>query len=782
MRNRFVMLTAALVLACPCLALAQTAATPPQQPGTHEGAGLTTGTLDFGTQFSSVSGDKARRERYRDLRNGPNVNLSFNREGETYIFESGGRNFGYHDANYFAKFQNSRVKFTFGYDRLPLNYSYDTRTPYVEAQPNVFTLDVNARSNVQSKTLPGGLIGIPTSVATAAIPSIYRTLATPFNLTAQRDTVFAALAVQATERVAAGVSVTSYKRTGHMPWGAAFAFNNAEELPITVDNRTTDVSAGLEWSGAKGMFRLGYDGSYFGNNTEFLLWDNPLFASDYNCTKVTPVPVTCVAPVLWDPSGYSNGNGPARGRMSLAPSNQVNTVNATALYKLPSRTTLSGTFYVTSMTQNAPLAPWTTNANIANPATYAVFPALAHVERETAEASVLYTNAAFNLTSRPTKYVNVFVKYRFNNRNDRTPIFDAVENVRFDAVPEEAGGETEHLSIKRNTFDGAVSFTPIPFTAIRLGYGYDRFDRTGRSFSDMADSSFRVSVDSVGNQFVSVRALYEHTNREGSGFSESAIEDAAAQGGLRFYDEADRTRNRATLLFTVTPVSMVDLTLSWAKGKDEYSGPGHEFGLLNNDNTVYTVGLNVAPVPQVAFGVNYGQDRYKSNQKSRNANPAPDPQWTDPNRDWFLDADEKVNNLDVYLDLIKAIQKTDLRLAYSLSDSDNAFIHSGLRINGGVDATGKPNSLTAVGQFIPLPNVTNKWQRLTADLRYHLTENVVLGAAWWYEKFDVSDWATIDLPGEPGTPRIDYLGGLTTGYGNRPYKGNSGFLRVVYLF
>lgn len=87
-----------------------------------------------------------------------------------------------------------------------------------------------------------------------------------------------------------------------------------------------------------------------------------------------------------------------------------------------------------------------------------------------------------------------------------------------------------------------------------------------------------------------------------------------------------------------------------------------------------------------------------------------------------------------------------------------------------------------MGQFIPLPNVTTTWQRLTADLRYHLTEKVVLGAVWWYEKFDVSDFATIDLPGEPGTPRIDYLGGLITGYGNRPYKGNSGFLRVMYLF
>jgi hypothetical protein len=51
-----------------------------------------------------------------------------------------------------------------------------------------------------------------------------------------------------------------------------------------------------------------------------------------------------------------------------------------------------------------------------------------------------------------------------------------------------------------------------------------------------------------------------------------------------------------------------------------------------------------------------------------------------------------------------------------------------------------------------------------------------------YEKFDVTDFVTIDLPGQPGTPRIDYLGEINTGYGNRPHKGNTGFFRLLYTF
>jgi len=57
-----------------------------------------------------------------------------------------------------------------------------------------------------------------------------------------------------------------------------------------------------------------------------------------------------------------------------------------------------------------------------------------------------------------------------------------------------------------------------------------------------------------------------------------------------------------------------------------------------------------------------------------------------------------------------------------------------------------------------------------------------VGVGWWYEKFDVTDFATIDLPGQPGVPRIDYLGEISTGYGNRPYDGNTVTVRLLYLF
>jgi hypothetical protein len=140
------------------------------------------------------------------------------------------------------------------------------------------------------------------------------------------------------------------------------------------------------------------------------------------------------------------------------------------------------------------------------------------------------------------------------------------------------------------------------------------------------------------------------------------------------------------------------------------------------------------------------------------------------------------------VNLVKALAKTDIRFGYDYSDSDQAFLHGGPRVSPSV-----AGSLAAVGQFIALPNVTNTWKRATVDLKYTVSPKVGVGFSYYYEKFDVADFATINTAGsqtlpvaklgtQTDTPRIDYLGALFTGYANRPYKGQTGIVRVFYHF
>jgi hypothetical protein len=763
MRNRLMSVTAALLLASATFAMAQAPA--PAEKGSA--AAPVSGTIDVGYRATSVTGDEARYERYRDLRDGAYTDIVLGKETGTYLFNLTAKNAGYRDQRFTLDYANAKVKFGFIWDATPLNYGYNTLTPWTETSGNVWTLDAASRTLVQNKAA----MGIPTTYAQAQNASIYRALAKPFDIQQRRDNAGVNMSYDASKDLALSLTFNSTHKTGYQPFGMAFAFNNANELPMQLDNRTNDFGVAVEWVKPQGMFRAAVDYSSFSNEYNEVMWDNPLRATDFNNGLTPPS-----GP--YDASGYSNGNGPARGRISSFPDSTMTVVSFMGLYKMAHRTSLNGSLQVINQNQDDQLIPWTTNSVINQQAVWDLFPNLKTLPRETAEAKVRAVNALLNFTSRPTRTLGFNVKYRHNTHANISRPFPYAENVRFDAVPEESDTESEGHTIVRDTVDATMSVNVLPQTTLRLGYGYDNFNRTGRAHNDMRDNAFRATIDTVGNQYVSLRAGYEYVQRKGFGFSEMAIEDGGAQPGLRFYDEAERDRNRGSLVLTLTPISVLDLTGSVAYGKDEYGGPGLEFGLLNNKNTSYNVGANLSPMPTVSLGVNYGRDTFNALQKSRNANPAPDPQWTDASRDWTLTNDEQVNNVDVFVDLLKAIQKTDIRLAYSMSDSDNSFLHGGPRIASLAATT---DAVNGVKTFAALPNVTNKWQQFSADVKVFATRKLGFAVAYYYEKLDITDFATINLPGTD-QPRIDYLGGLTTGYGNRPYKGSTGVFRILYTF
>ena len=757
----------------------QAEAAKPAAAATRSG---TSGVVDLGGRFTSTKGDEARYERYRDLRSGVNANVLFHKDALSWTFDVKARNIGYRDGRYELSFNSRRVQLKAQFDQTPLNYSYETRTPY-NCTAGSCTLDPSLRAQVQAKTA----VGVPATVKDVQSGTVYNSIANPFDLKSRRDTIAADLRISATDNLDFTFGVNSYKRSGNMPYGASFAFNVAEELPIVIDNRETDLTAGVEWASHQGMFRFGYQHSKFNQNVPSFTFDNPNFATDFCKTGIADqAPGAC-----YDPSGYSNGNGPAMGRMAQPPSNSMDTFSWAGMVKLPGHTSANASFSTGANRQNAALIPWTTNTSIANPTVYAAFPELAELGRQTAEMRVNYTNATMNVSSRPHKWVTINARYRYNSRSDFTREFDAIEYVRFDAVPEETGGVTEPFAIDRNTLDVNASFNGIPYSALRVGYGYDKWEHGVRATEGWQDNTARVSFDTVGNQYVTLRALYEHTKRDTIGLDVDDLVGAGMQPAARFYDEAARTRNRGTFTVSLTPLSTVGIDLSLATGKDDYQGAdsSQEFGLLNNKNTAYTVGVNYAPSARISIGADYGRETYNSLQESRNANPLPDPQFTDPTRNWTLTNDEKVNYVSVYANLLKALPKTDIRIAYDYSDSDQGFLHGGPRI----DAMKLPTATAPNGTFVALPNVTNKWHQATIDIRYYVTSKLAVGAYYLYEKFDVQDFATIDSAGpqtlprtdlgaQTDTPRLDWFGAILTGYGNRPYTGQTGMVRVFYEF
>lgn len=764
--NKLLMVgAAALLVASTTVAWSQDAAQPTPTPSN--------GSLDIGGRFTSTTGDEARYERYRDLRDGVNANLLFSKETDNWVFDIKAKDIGYHDQRYLLNFNSRRVKLSLNFNQIPTNYAYYTKTPFVCTAGDC-SLDVGLRSRVEA----GNAVGIPQNVGQLGAGSIFNSIARPFDLQSRRDTFAGEARISATDNFDFILGFDTYKRTGNMPWGGNFAFPLLLEMPLVIDNRETKMKVGVEWASHQGMFNATYEHAKFDQNIPTFRYDNPQRVTDFcNFTPAGQAPGAC-----YSTRGYITSDGGANdGLSAMPPTNTLDTFSTTAMLKLPGRTSANASLSVGSAKQDAALIGWTTNPVIANPTVYQTFPELAHLPRDTAQIRVGYTTATASLRSRVHDDITLNARYRYNGRSDFTRPFEAVEYVREDAVPEETGGTAEPFTIGRNTLDVNAAFSGIPYTSVRVGYGYYRLEHGVRTTQGYEDGTARVSVDTVGNEHFALRAIYENTNRDVINLSEEALAHAAMQPAARFYDEAARNSVRTTFVLDLTPTEEVGLNFSVAHGKDDYreGDPKQEFGLLDNKNTSYTAGINYTPSAKVNLGADYGHQTFDALQASRNANPAPDASWTDPSRDWTLDNNEKVNTFSAYLNLVKAIDKTDIRASYDFSDSDQGFAYGGPRI--------------AALTFVPFPNVTNKWQRATIDLRYNVSEKLGLGAGWWYEKFEVEDYATINTAGpqtlprpelgaQTDTARIDWLGSLLTGYGNRPYSGNTVFVRVFYFF
>jgi hypothetical protein len=76
--------------------------------------------------------------------------------------------------------------------------------------------------------------------------------------------------------------------------------------------------------------------------------------------------------------------------------------------------------------------------------------------------------------------------------------------------------------------------------------------------------------------------------------------------------------------------------------------------------------------------------------------------------------------------------------------------------------------------------VTNELQRGTVDGRYHVSRHLAIGLVYWYDKYDVNDFAlgpVSSLAQPTGTPAL-----LMLGYFYRPYTANSVMGRLTYLW
>ena len=733
MRYPFI-LTATLMLAAAASARAQD---PPSLPlptdpvsvGRSEFTGRWYGTVDFGGRVTTIDGDEARAQRYRDLRSGVYANNTIiGKRTQDWMIEAQAWNIGYRDQRYQVDLQHpGRLTASFLYDQIPLWISADSRTLFTETQPGVFRLEDAMQQQLQAAQ---GVTPPPTTL------HAFEDQAVRFDLKTMRRIGQADLVFNATPNTDIIVRVKNTNRDGYIPYGGTFGFSNAVEIPMPLDHRTTDLNAALEWSNARSLVRLGWDGSSFDNQLESVIWENPLRF------------------------GPDAAGAPTQGRHTSWADNTLMYLHGTGSASIPGNGRVTGYVAFGQGRNQQDLLPFTINTAIAPPP----------LARPTAEAESQMTIAQFTAAMRPASRVYVNARYRYSDVDIQTPVFDRSRgSVSYDTNLQSSADPSAYHSITRSQFDIDGALSVAPYTSLKVGYTTLGSDYTNRIFETTSEDVFRVSLDSAGNSRFMARLQFEDRQRTGDGFSAEELAHVGELATMRHFDIADRDRSRLTFVGSAAVAPTVEVNASIGIGQDEY--PGSQHGLLKFDSDQYSVGASVSPDDRFNLTASYGWENYKSTQRSRNASDAV--QQADPLRDWTTDYTGKVNYFEAAFD-INAIERTVIRITGDWNKSNDTYLY-GL-------VTGSPIAVPE-----QLPPVKNELLRAEIDLSYQLASNLRLGVAYWFDDYKVEDFALgpetisgIAFPPVQEGQQAPTTNALLLGYQYRPYTAHVGFVRLTY--
>lgn len=662
-------------------------------------------TFELSGRLSSIEGDAARWQRYEDLRDG----LLFTggrllRETPDWSVTGIADNVGWRDQRFVGNYERIGLLAISGtWDEIPQFYSIDTRTPFTSAGEGVLILDDEAQR--------------------VGRHNAYLGISPQFDLRERRDIGSVRVGATPTTKFDVTGGFTTTRHSGELPWGASFGFSNDNEVALPYRSRTNDMDLTVAWTDARSMIRAGYTGSWFDNHDQTLTWDNPLVLND-------------------------STTAPGRGRMSLWPSNSLQTLSAAGYRKFARRTQLTGSLAFGWWSNNEPLQPFTINSAL---------PQLP-LPLETADAAAHTVSTNLNFVSRPIDDWRFSARFRRYDYNNETPETSIIQFVSYDtSVGTTPTGGPELFAHDRNTFDADATWTGLAPFAFTIGYtnNHNGFDH--RIFESTNENVLQLKADAVALQYVTFRAHYEYGSRSGSGLDEQSLIDIGEQPLLRHYDLANRTRNRFVGQVDVTPSEALMFSVSAGIGGDDFDDS--YFGLQESAFRNASFGVDYSFPREIIVGATYNYERYTGLQRSRSASPG---QENDPNRDWTADTKETVHYVSLYVQPPR------------MGDTETRFSYDYAHARGDI--------LYAVGPALPtpsqLPRTFNKLQDLRFDVRHRLTGRLAATLSYIYEPYRVFDFAfdpsVINSIVQPSS--------LVLGYTYRPYTAHTGRVGILFYW
>jgi MtrB/PioB family decaheme-associated outer membrane protein len=479
-------------------------------------------------------------------------------------------------------------------------------------------------------------------------------------------------------------------------------------LAEPIDYNTDQATVTLAYADQRMQGELSYYVSLFNDQNNSLTWQNPYSA-------ITG----------WDAdAGY-----PALGRLGLPPDNQFHQINFSGGYNIDMETSTRANLDVSYgwMLQDQTFLPYTVNEKLLVPNA---------LPRTSLDGEINTTLVNFRLTSHPLPKVHLRGGYRYDDRDNQTPInlYDYIGGDSTDQVTNVAMDRFRYnrpYSYTQHKVDVEGDYDILPHTTGTLGYEFENIHRTFSEVEDTDEHTASARVKTAPVDFATVTLKGAYGIRNGSGYDFELPEEETFTPQylvtnplgmaplMRKFYEANRTRVRFGGDVRFTPLDTVSVGLRSDYIRDHYwASP---LGLRDREDDTYTADVSYTPIEEVTTYAFYTLNFVWTEQSNRSFSTQG--QQNDANRNWFVTESDTIDTAGVGVDWKAIKDKLDLNFDYTYSRADTAY-----------------DQASALARS-DLPSIKTELHSVGVLGTYHFRKDIALKLGYRFETYRTYDWA-----------------------------------------
>ena len=459
-------------------------------------------------------------------------------------------------------------------------------------------------------------------------------------------------------------------REDFRPFGAVFGGGGGGgnvEIPEPIDYNTQDVVAGLQFANSLTSLNVQTSASFFENDVDTLMFQNPLFITT---NTIAGVPATTFT----------------QGQIDLYPSNDYFNLKAEFARRFPKflKSRVTGVFSAGRSQQDDDLIPWAieplTGGTVNGVSTTSMWNSTGSLSRLTADARIDTTLADLGILLNPARSLDVRAKVRYFDTDNSTEYLACNPQTGQwgRLINNGSGGSfvTPNLTAGNNPVgtlntgyngtgcdlartralglapsDGAVPLRSAPYeyrqlnsvvsadyrvnrsNSLEAAFERENFNRDYREREKTWENKIRLGYVNRGFEAGSLRVSYEYGSRRGSDFVAAPVAElySSSLGPMptaattnvsswfrnvdqfRRFDVADRDQHVVSAMFNYGLGAAVDATVGLQMRNMKF--PGSDYGRNDNyDQMSPSVELNWQPSPSTSAYGFYSYQRGEQHQ------------------------------------------------------------------------------------------------------------------------------------------------------------------------